>query len=223
VFYFLKMSLSKIRNMENTLLKSGKICLLALGMTVWAYSQKASAQFSGTIGFDGVATFDGPLESSGGATEFTAIYGITGPGSEPEVTYGSTSGGYSVIPVTTQATFDTFSFNPLSTTPFPLWSLTYGTTNYSFSITSETIDSESNGFLNIGGDGIAYVNGTPYTDATWDITDTGNGFALSFGEGTSVLPTPTPEPSSSLMLLGGLAALYCLSLCRRNLKQDRSN
>jgi hypothetical protein len=183
-----------------------RIAFVLLGCAAWMFSQKVEAQFNGTIGFDGVATFDGPLQSGPfGATEFTAIYGITGPGSEPEVTYGSTSGGYSLIPAGTSATFNTFSFAPLSAPPFQLWNLSYDSTTYSFDITSETYFSESNGFLNIGGDGIAYVNSNAYTDATWDITDTGNGFALSFGNGTSVLPTPEP---SSILLFVGLACTY---------------
>ncbi len=167
--------------------------------------------FSGTISFSGAAALNAPLGTP--ATAFNSIFGIGGPSTSPEVIFGAT-GGYSNILVGTPATFTPFTFNPSgSVGTFQLWTLNYNSVTYSFEVTSETTYMQNSSFLNLGGSGIAFVGGNEYDDATWSITDTGNSSTLTFGSGVSVVP----EPASSVIMLGGLAVLYCLFRFRRTL------
>ena len=194
--------------------------VLGLGMALLGFFQIAQAQsgppFSGTISFDGVATLNAPL---GSATNFTSIFGISGPSSKPQVIYAPT-GNYTVVPVSTPVTFDPFTFGPTTSsasTDFTLWSFSLGSTNYSFEVTSETHLSESCMFLNIAGTGVAYVDGFSYSNATWEITETGNGPNLTFGASTTipaVSETPVPEPSA----LALLSVLVPAGLFRRRRK-----
>jgi hypothetical protein len=208
------------------------LCLLGAGLTFLGITRPISAQtpppFNGTISFDGVATLDGPI---GSATKFTGIFGISGPASHAQVTFEPT-GNYAAVPLAVPATFNPFTFGSAPSSAimdFSLWSFSVGTTSYSFVATSETYLSQMCGFLNISGNGTAYVDGFAYTNATWKITATGDGPNLTYGESTSVVSpsqsSPIPEPSS-LMLLTGLAPLLGLfnyrrrSISRINLGRD---
>jgi hypothetical protein len=181
-------------NLKMIALCGGVTALLSCCLEVWAQS---SPSYSGTIGFDGVGTFNGSLVSgASGATDFLSIYGILGPSSGPQVIY-EPAGLYAGITPGTQATFTPFSFTPLSTTPFQLWTMSYQSTTDSFDITSEIHFSERCGFLNISGNGIAYIGSNQYTNATWSLTGTGNGITLTIdtiGEGTTITPVPEPAP-----------------------------
>jgi hypothetical protein len=192
------------------------LCLVSLG-----FFQSARAQlgppFSGTISFDGVATLNAPI---GSATHFTSIFGISGPATKPQVIYAPT-GDYTTVPVSTPVTFNLFTFGPQissASTDFTLWSFSMGATNYSFEVTSETNLSESCMFLNIAGTGTAYVDGFSYSNATWEITETGNGPNLTFGASTTIpaIPqTPVPEPPA-FALLSALLPGYLIFRRRQN-------
>ena len=201
--------------MKNVLLTAARGTIILLGAAIFCCCQNLQAQapvipppFSGSISFSGAATLDAPL---GSATKFNSIFGIGGPTTSPEVIFGAT-GGYSNILVGTPATFTPFTFNPSSSVgTFQLWTLMYASVTYSFEVTSETTYMQNSSFLNLGGSGIAFVGGNEYDDATWSITDTGSSSTLTFGSGVTVVP----EPASSVIMLGGLAALYCFFRFRR--------
>jgi len=179
-----------------------------VGVVIFCFCQKNQAQsINGSISINGVAALNAPL---GSATMFTNIYGNVG--SDPTVL--ATTGNYTSVPnLTPTLTFDTFVFNPMASAPtdFQLWTITTGSTEFSFDVTKETYISENSEFIDIAGTGTAYIDGFSPTPATWTITGTStDGELPTF----SFYATAVPEPSS-LMLLGGLVSLYCLFTCFR--------
>ena len=182
-------------------LLAGTAGILTLGLS-------AQAQlFTGSISFVGGAVIDNPIPN---ATAFTSFYGPTGPSSDPVVQGGQETGVYSPlnggnIPVA----FTPFTFTP-SPAPFQLWSFTYLGVTYSFDITSveqpptEIVFPGNVAFLNVGGDGEAFVSGyTGYTPATWSITGTtANSAAITITIGSSV--NAVPEPSTLPLAAAGL-------------------
>ncbi len=149
--------------------------------------------FNGSIDFFGGATLNGPLST---ATAFTSF---TGPFSgEPGVLPGAT-GDFAVIPAYSPVTFSTFSFNPPDSN-FQLWTLSVGSTTYTFDASTVQVDNQSSMFLNLSGNGTAVVTGYLDTPGTWTITDTG-GSSATFTFGASTTVGQVPEPSVFALVL----------------------
>lgn len=186
-----------------------KYWLLAVVSFGVASSQVGAATYiSGEIAFTGGATMNGTITS---ATAFTSFFGPLGPGTGVPVVGGAPTGSYASVPAGTLATFTPFAFNPPSATPFQLWTFSIGPTVYSFEVSSVVISYQGPGFLNIEGQGTAYITGFDPTPGTWSITDTGmNGPVFTFGNITTV-----PEPSSFAFVAAGFGLMAFNRLFRR--------
>lgn len=174
------------------------------GIMVFGLSAQAQL-FTGSISFVGGTDLDQPIES---ATTFVNFYGPSGTGG-PVVQGGSmTTGVYGSVPGGTPVLFSApFNFTSSLTSPFQLWSFTYGATTYSFDVTSITTDIQnvySGGiaYLNVGGTGMGHVSGYSETPASWSITGTtANSGSLTITIGSSVNAVPEP-PALAFGLIG---------------------
>jgi hypothetical protein len=177
-----------------------KLALGLAGLAVGVVCAQAQPLITGEISFSGGATLNGLLNN---ATAFTSIFGPGGPGTgDPLVNSGAT-GSYASVPVGTPVSFTPFTFNPAPVSPFQLWSFSNGSSTYSFEVTSVVISRQLPTFLNIQGNGVAYITGHTPTLGTWGITDTGSaGPVFSFGNVTMV-----PEPTAALLFVFGSIAL----------------
>src|SRR5438445_6697224 len=170
-----------------------------------ALTAEAAAPIQGSIQFIGGATLNGNL---GSASSYLSYSGSTGSGN-PQVQ--TDSGTFSTVPAGTSVAFTPFTFSPTPASVPSLWSFSLGGVNYSFDVSSFTLNSQNSGFLDLEGTGMLHAGGFADTPAIFSITDTGAGgpnvtFGASF--------TAVPEPSA--LALGTLAVLLGLRL-RRNL------
>ena len=169
---------------------------LVLTMALVGNVARANPIIQGSINFDGVATTD--TGNLGTATAFTSI-------TQTYVFPGQT-GTYTAVPTFTPVSFTPFSFSAAGVTP--LWSFTVGSVSYWFDATSITIDNQSAGFLNLSGNGWAYITGYTPTEGTWSITDTNTSKKTSktftFGADSATLP----DNGGTALLIGlGLAGI----------------
>jgi PEP-CTERM motif. len=192
--------------MKKRVLKFWLLGIVGLGLT--SAQLPAATYITGEIGFTGGTTLNGPISS---ATAFLSFFGPSGPGFDVPVVGGSPTGSYAGVPVGTLATFNPFAFDVQPATPHTLWTFTVDSTTYSFEINTVSISYQGPGFLNIQGQGTAYITGFDPTPGTWSITDTGgNGPVFTFGNITSV-----PEPSSIAFLAGGFGLMLLNRIYRR--------
>ncbi len=151
----------------------------------------------GSINFDSIDTTNaGKL---GYASSFSTIVDTS--------VYPQELGSYSMVPAGT----------PVSSRPFflgavgvaPLWMFTSGGLTYSFNATSIVVDKETNGFLDLEGNGIASITGFTSTPGTWSITYTAVGSETTFVVGEAINVVPDSGMTALLMGLGlGAIALY---------------
>lgn len=171
-------------------LVGGGVILFAMVAGVVVHGQ---VYINGSIDFFGGATMNGSLNT---ATAFTSFLGPFG--GQPGVLPGAT-GDYASIPNYSPVTFSTFSFNPPDSN-FQLWSLSVGSTTYTFDASTVQVDLQNSSFLNLSGTGTALITGFLPTSGNWTITDTGGGSAMfTFGASTTV--AGVPEPSVFVLVL----------------------
>ena len=178
----------KMNHLRN--LAGGTVLLISVTLGTVAQGQSS---INGTLAFVGSATLNGNLGSPS-ATDFSLI--------SATVQGLSQTANYSGVVSGTAASFSTpFYFSPASL-PAPLWNFTVGSTAYSFTATSLTIDFNTSNFLEIQGAGTAHIDGFTDTPGTWSITGTSvtGGPRITFG--ASIQVTPVPEPSAIGLLLG---------------------
>jgi VPDSG-CTERM motif len=193
--------------------KNVRISVIALAVASFGCATVVQAvPITGGINFTGGATLNG--SGSEGLADATAFTGFSNLG------VLSASGTYSAILVNgvSSVSFQTFSFAGGVLSPSPLqylWSVTDDSGNtYTFEATdamivSQYLNSDGTSFLNITGDGYAFLNGGDQTAGTWSITDTGSSptqATFTFGSATTV-----PDGGMTAMLLGiGLSAVVFL-------------
>lgn len=178
-----------------------RLALAMLGLAWLGCSAQAQA-LSGEINFNGGAILDSTL---GNASSFSSYFGPSGTGS-PEVS-GTLSGVYLNVTEATPVTFLPFTFNPgptAGTGSASLWSFTTASGTYHFDITSVSSATyyQNSSYLNLSGNGVAYVPGHAPTPATWYITDTGSGSPnVTFSAGVTIVPEPSVLPVASVGML----------------------
>jgi hypothetical protein len=156
--------------------------------------------------------FSGDVMLMGG-TDFLSTTGIH---FMPDaITHGGTDDYASVTPGTAVA-FTDFSFSPaLSPDPVsPLWTLTLGSTTYSFDMGDVTVLEHTGSTLSLGGVGTLSITGFDDTPGTWNFTTQRNNnqtvtpgvTVLSFSA-NSTANTPVPEPATMFLLGAGLLGL----------------
>lgn len=193
----------KRNNMNKTLLT-----VLTGAALSFAVQQAEAATITGSIDMSGTAILDNT--SLGSATKVNSITGAT-VGGIPTGSFTGT-GGDSV-------NWNGFGWNPSTTPVTPLWSFTDAGTGstYSFTLNSISVESQSNTFLNLLGNGkLSITGGTAAADDTygkWSFTisnPTGgkhSNFAFTFANSQ----TAVPDGGATAMLLGagflGLAGL----------------
>ncbi len=115
------------------------------------------------------------------------------------------TGIFAPIAPGTPVTWNGFTFAPFSPVT-PLWTVTVGTTTYSFDAT--TLDLITRGplglFIDLRGTGIIHVTGSPNTNGGWVLSANSEGLTSSFSASTG---TVVPEPSAIILLGSGLVAL----------------
>ena len=184
--------------MKSSLLKFVTGTALALGMV--ATSQ--ATLINGSVGFAGTYTQNGSAGNLTTATLLT-ITSQTILSSQNDfsgATLGSFAGSYNVNPATP----------PVTT----LFTLTKGTTTYTFTVTSETQTADSANTISLSGAGtVSDGNSADNTPGTWQINFGATDAAFTF---QSTAGTATvPDGGSTLMLIG--AGLSGLGLLRRKL------
>jgi VPDSG-CTERM motif len=207
----LKIEVIKFR--RAVIVKNVKMWVVAVAVGMLGHASTVQAvPITGSINFIGGATLNG--SGSAGLSDATAFTGFSSLG------VLTATGTYSAILVNgvSSVSFQTFSFAGGVLSPSPLqylWSVTDGLGNtYTFEATdamivSQYLNPDGTSFLNITGDGYAFLNGGDQTAGTWSITDTGSSktqATFTFGSATTV-----PDGGTTAMLLGiGLSAVVLL-------------
>jgi hypothetical protein len=189
-----------------------KMTALVAAFTGLCVSVQANP-INGDISFDGAVTLNGSLKT---ATAITGYSSLTVLGGLETGTYAPlNAGGGNGVNGISGLDFSTFGFggNVLTPSPLsPLWTVNFGGNVYSFDATSVQIVTQINSFLNLSGNGVAYLNGGDATLGTWTITDTtGSGLKFTFGSSALV-----PDSGTTVGLLG--AGLAGCALLNRKLK-----
>jgi hypothetical protein len=189
-----------MKNLSKTILLVVAAGLLGCG----AFCQQAQASFiTGDITFGGVVTLDSTTLSA--ATQVTTW-------NSSFVT--SDSGDLMSVPVMTNVAMTApWIFNP-STPTIPLWQVG----GFTFDLTSSTIVSQDNFFLNVTGIGTISGNGFDPTPGTWSFTiSNADGKTHStFGFESDTASTSVPEGGATAALLG--LALAGVEVLRRKFK-----
>ena len=90
---------------------------------------------------------------------------------------------------------------------FPLWSFTAGTSNYSFTMSTISIVSQTSNTISLEGAGIASITGLDDTGGEFSLTLNQNGKAFSFSSSAAMVPVPPAVWLFGTGLLG-LAVAY---------------
>jgi hypothetical protein len=188
-------------------MKTLKALSLALALAGALTQPVQAIMIDGSVDMSGTATLNNTL--LGSATAATSFSGVT-VGGVPTGAFTGTAGD--------SVTWSPFGWNP-ATTPVALWSFVDGGTGwtYKFRLDNVTVDSQSNTFLNLLGDGVLSITGagSPYSDTTgsWSFTisnPTGGAhanFAFTFANSQ----TAVPDGGATIALLGvGLLGLGAL-------------
>ena len=168
---------------------------------------------SGEIDMSGTAVLDNVL--LGSADSVTAF----GPSLVGGLPTGSFAGTVGAI-----VSWMPFSWDPPSTPVVPLWSFSSGGRIYSFDLTSVTVSSQNNKFLNLLGAGVLKITGVgPTYDDTvgsWSFTisnPTGGehaNFAFTFANSQTAV---APDAGGTLILLGG-AIMGLMGMVRKTVR-----
>jgi hypothetical protein len=159
---------------------------------------------SGSIGFSGDVTLNGPV---GTATQVTQWWDITQTLNTPQV--GTRTGDFATyVALGAYVTFATppWTFNP-ATAVNAFW--TVG--GFTFDLTSSSITSQSATSLDVFGYGTVSGNGFDSTPGTWSFTTQDPNNTFTFSSNTRTIP----DGGATAMLLG--VALSALGLIRRKL------
>ena len=198
-----------MKNITKTMLS-----VLAIGFVSCAlFSQQAqAAQITGTIRFVGGVHLDNVL--LGSATTVVNWFDLGFNNGHSTVLNADGSFG-GILPGTQADMFNGWVFNPSTPTP-GLWSVG----GFTFDLTSATIVSQSDFFLNVLGVGTISGNGFDPTAGTFAFTvDNSDGLPrLLFGFAAESSGFPAvPDGGATVMFLG--AAIGALGLARRFLKK----
>ena len=179
-----------------------RFTVATVGTLLFSVAAQGNIYTGSVIDFSGGATLNTSLGSASG---FLGFCGPNGTGS-PVVLGDTQTGVYADVPAGTPVTFTPFIFNPATANTL-LWSFTYGGTDYSFTITSETTYFQNSNFLNLAGEGLANIGSTAMP-ATWSITATDTGTSsVTFGAAIAAVPEPS---SMGFALLGSIACIPLL-------------
>jgi|GEM_PF-4890974 hypothetical protein len=168
--------------------------------------QVNAAFISGELQFQGHVVLDGPV----GEADQIISYSGPGPNGKPTVLGGSTSGDYASVLGGTEVTWSPFVFNPADASVSPLWSFTFNGLNYWFNATSVSVVTQNDTFLNIVGNGVAYIDGFEATAGSWQLTVTGGTANFAFGAYSSAAGSVPDTGMAAGMLLTSLSGLWFL-------------
>lgn len=180
--------------------------LACIGMAFSLAVTVQATPISGTIDMGGTAILNNV--ALGSATAATSFTGVT-VGGIPTGNFAGTFG--------TSVAWSGFGWNPfVPPVPQPLWSFVFAGKTFTFDLTSVTIVSQSNTFLNLLGGGTLKETGFDNTSGAWSFTISNpNGdphatFAFTFANSQTA---NVPDGGTTVLLLG--AALSGLALLRR--------
>jgi hypothetical protein len=180
--------------MKKLLMRTGLVLLLVLGI---AANAAALPVINGAVSFAGTAAFDNTTLNL--AKKFTSFSSTVVSATGGTGSYAGLTGGMS-------AAFPAggFTFSPaLSPSPLvPLWTVTVGSTVYSFDATSASVLFSTATDIVISGSGTAHITGFADTPGSWTISANSGGTTASFSSSTVV-----PEPLTLILFGSGLIGL----------------
>ena len=163
---------------------------------------------TGVVDMSGTATLDST--TLGSATKATGFSAVT-IGGAPTGNYAGTFG--------TAVSWAAFGWTPfVAPAPQPLWSFVSAGKTFTFNLTSATVVSQNNSFLNLLGAGTLTETGFDNTSGSWSFTISNAGgaahpdFSFTFANSQTA---SVPDGGLTVALLG--AALSGLALIRRKL------
>lgn len=179
-------------------MKMTKLTLMAaaVGLALFAGSAQANS-ITGEIAFGGTAHLD--TQALGSATKVVSYVGPVDVGYSSSGDYGATDGFSGV-------TFKVFSWNPSSAPIADLWKFVDAGVTYSFDLSSLTVVSQDNSFLNITGTGTLDITGFDPTPGAWSFTiDQSLGSkSLTYNFGFAAQNSAAiPDGGLTIALLGG--------------------
>jgi len=161
-----------------------------------------ATMITGAISFSGTAVFD----DADGSVAFTDF-------SDEVVSGTGGTGDYAVVSSGTEATFTPFGYlDPVTPTPFQLWTLDFSGKTYSLEATSIVVGYNVEGDVVVKGTGTAYITDYDATPGTWSISANRAGGTASFSSSAEV--SGVPEPATLLLLGFGLIGLAGYSRSR---------
>lgn len=180
---------------KNLLVMAGVVSAMALATAVQAMPIPAGSE----IDMSGTATLNN--QYLGSATAVTGFSAVTVGGTPTGVFSGVTAG--------TSVSWNPFGWNPATTPVTPLWS--FGA--YSFDLSSVTVVSQSNSYLNLAGSGVLNATGYDPTQGSWSFTisNAGGGAHQTLNFTFANSQVSVPDGGMTVMMLGmalcGLALL----------------
>ena len=189
----------------------------ALAVGIFIAHSAFATKITGTIDFTGPLTLGnngGPV-TLGNATKVVSWGGVGGN----QAIVSQATGDLNTVAIVTQA--ENFA-SPSAATLATNWSFNSGAINpfwqvggFTFQLTSSSVNSQTNTFLDVSGSGFITGNNFESTPGTWTFNITNQSSAFSFQSATASVP----DGGASLALLGmGLIALEGL---RRRMKSTR--